>query len=47
MYEEASLKTTMSLALLNFSQNFIFSTAITAVMLMAAQGIQAGNKIII
>ncbi|XP_065907533.1 iron-sulfur clusters transporter ABCB7, mitochondrial-like isoform X2 [Dysidea avara] len=42
-YEEASLKTTTSLALLNFSQNLTFSTAITAVMLMAAQGIQSGT----
>lgn len=43
MYETASLKTTTSLALLNFSQNFVFSTAITAAMLMSAQAIQSGQ----
>jgi len=41
-YEEAYVKTTTSLALLNFLQSLTFSTAITAVMLMAAQGIQNG-----
>ncbi len=36
-YEEASLKTSQSLALLNFGQNAIFSTALSAVMLLAAR----------
>ena len=41
-YEEAALKTTSSLALLNFGQNAIFSVSLTAIMLMAAEGIQSG-----
>ena len=41
-YEAASLKTASSLALLNFGQNAIFSTALTAIMLMTTGGIQAG-----
>ncbi|XP_065907344.1 iron-sulfur clusters transporter ABCB7, mitochondrial-like isoform X2 [Dysidea avara] len=42
-YEEAYVKTTTSLALLNFLQSLTFSTTITAVMLLAAQGIQSGT----
>ncbi|XP_019395916.1 PREDICTED: ATP-binding cassette sub-family B member 7, mitochondrial [Crocodylus porosus] len=42
-YENASLKTTSTLALLNFGQNTIFSIGLTAVMVLASQGIVAGN----
>ena len=42
-YEKASLKTTTSLALLNWGQNAIFSVGITAVMIMAANNIMAGE----
>ena len=41
-YETASLKTTTSLAFLNFGQNFIFSSALTVMMLLASQGIMQG-----
>ncbi|XP_065201952.1 iron-sulfur clusters transporter ABCB7, mitochondrial [Planococcus citri] len=41
-YEEASLKTSTSLALLNFGQNAIFSSAISIAMILAAQQIGAG-----
>ncbi|XP_077977686.1 iron-sulfur clusters transporter ABCB7, mitochondrial-like [Glandiceps talaboti] len=42
-YEQASLKTTTSLALLNFGQNLIFSTSLAAIMVLASKGIIAGN----
>jgi len=42
-YEEASLKTSTSLAFLNFGQNLIFSSALSMIMIMAAQDILAGN----
>uniref|UniRef100_A0A914UU00 Iron-sulfur clusters transporter ABCB7, mitochondrial n=1 Tax=Plectus sambesii TaxID=2011161 RepID=A0A914UU00_9BILA len=42
-YEKASLKTTKSLALLNFTQNAIFSAGLIGVMYLAAQGIQTGT----
>ena len=42
-YEIASLKTTKSLALLNWGQNAIFSTGLTAIMLLASQGIIDGS----
>ncbi|XP_008553542.1 iron-sulfur clusters transporter ABCB7, mitochondrial [Microplitis demolitor] len=42
-YEEASLKTSTSLALLNFGQNLIFSGALTLIMLMAAKNIINGT----
>lgn len=42
-YEGASLKTSSSLALLNFGQNTIFSVALSAIMLMAANDIVNGN----
>ncbi|XP_042334682.1 iron-sulfur clusters transporter ABCB7, mitochondrial [Sceloporus undulatus] len=42
-YENASLKTTSTLALLNFGQNAIFSVGLTAAMVLASQGIIAGN----
>merc|ERR1719154_174568 len=42
-YETASLKTSQTLAALNFGQNLIFSSALSVVMMMAAQDIMAGN----
>jgi ATP-binding cassette, subfamily B (MDR/TAP), member 7 len=42
-YEDASLKTSSSLALLNFGQNAIFSVALSAIMLMAANDIAHGT----
>lgn len=41
-YQEASLKTTTSLAFLNFGQNLIFSSALTVMMLLASQKIMQG-----
>ncbi|XP_012686114.1 iron-sulfur clusters transporter ABCB7, mitochondrial [Clupea harengus] len=43
VYESSSLKTTSTLAMLNFGQSAIFSMGLTAVMLMASQGIMAGT----
>ncbi|XP_069748911.1 iron-sulfur clusters transporter ABCB7, mitochondrial isoform X2 [Narcine bancroftii] len=42
-YEDASLKTTSSLAVLNFGQNLIFSFGLTGIMILASQGILAGT----
>lgn len=42
-FEKASLKTTSSLALLNFAQNAIFSSGLVAVMCMAANKISTGE----
>lgn len=42
-YEDASLKTSTSLALLNFGQNAIFSVALSTIMLMAANDIANGT----
>lgn len=42
-YEDASLKTSSSLAMLNFGQNVIFSISLSAIMLMAAKEIAAGR----
>ncbi|XP_028165194.1 ATP-binding cassette sub-family B member 7, mitochondrial isoform X1 [Ostrinia furnacalis] len=42
-YEQASLKTASSLALLNFGQHAIFSAGLSAIMLLAANEIAAGN----
>lgn len=42
-YEEASLKTSSSLAMLNFGQNAIFSVALSAIMVLAANEIAAGR----
>ncbi|XP_038603627.1 ATP-binding cassette sub-family B member 7, mitochondrial [Tachyglossus aculeatus] len=42
-YESASLKTTTTLAMLNFGQNAIFSVGLTAIMVLASQGIVAGS----
>ncbi|XP_065293794.2 iron-sulfur clusters transporter ABCB7, mitochondrial isoform X1 [Dermacentor albipictus] len=41
-YQEASLKTTTSLALLNFGQNAIFSASLSAIMVLASQNILNG-----
>ena len=42
-YEKASLKTSSSLALLNFGQNFIFSTALIGMMWLATDKIIQGQ----
>ncbi|KAL3882272.1 hypothetical protein ACJMK2_028634 [Sinanodonta woodiana] len=42
-YEEASLKTTTSLAMLNWGQNVIFSVGLTAIMVLASQNIMSGT----
>lgn len=42
-YEDASLKVATSLAYLNSGQNFIFSTALTAMMVLTAQNVLAGG----
>uniref|UniRef100_A0A8C7WM29 Iron-sulfur clusters transporter ABCB7, mitochondrial n=1 Tax=Oryzias sinensis TaxID=183150 RepID=A0A8C7WM29_9TELE len=43
LYESSSLKTTSTLAMLNFGQSAIFSVGLTAIMLLASKGIAAGN----
>ena len=42
-YEVASLKTTSSLALLNFGQQAIFSVALASAMLLSANQIVQGS----
>lgn len=42
-YEDASLKTSSSLAMLNFGQNVIFSVALSAIMVLAANEIAMGR----
>nr|XP_022899895.1 ATP-binding cassette sub-family B member 7, mitochondrial-like [Onthophagus taurus]XP_022918912.1 ATP-binding cassette sub-family B member 7, mitochondrial-like [Onthophagus taurus] len=42
-YEDASLKTSTSLAALNFGQNAIFSAALSGIMILAANEIVKGN----
>lgn len=42
-YENASLKTASSLALLNFGQNAIFSAGLSLIMLLASKEIAQGN----
>ncbi|KAK0266948.1 Iron-sulfur clusters transporter atm1, mitochondrial [Friedmanniomyces endolithicus] len=42
-YEDASIKVATSLAYLNTGQNLIFSTALTGMMYMAAQGVAEGS----
>ncbi|KAK7550221.1 iron ABC-transporter-like protein [Phyllosticta paracitricarpa] len=42
-YEDASIKVATSLAFLNSGQNIIFSTALTAMMYLAANGVAAGS----
>lgn len=41
-YQQAAVETQQSLSLLNFGQGAIFSTALMAAMLMAAEGINSG-----
>uniref|UniRef100_A0A7N8Y639 Iron-sulfur clusters transporter ABCB7, mitochondrial n=1 Tax=Mastacembelus armatus TaxID=205130 RepID=A0A7N8Y639_9TELE len=43
IYESSSLKTTSTLAMLNFGQSTIFSFGLTAIMLLASKGIAAGT----
>lgn len=43
-YEAAALKTTTSLAMLNFVQNAIFSSGLVAVMCLAGLNIQQGKN---
>jgi ABC transporter ATM len=43
-YEKASVKIATSLAMLNSGQNFIFSSALTMMMLLAAQGVIKGES---
>ncbi len=43
IYESASLKTTSTLAMLNFGQSAIFSIGLTGIMLLASKGIAAGE----
>lgn len=45
-YEKASVKIATSLALLNSGQNVIFSTALTGIMFLAAQGVINGTMTI-
>ena len=42
-YEKSSVKIATSLAFLNSGQNVIFSSALTLMMFMAAQGVVNGN----
>ncbi|KAB2575521.1 Iron-sulfur clusters transporter atm1 [Lasiodiplodia theobromae] len=42
-YEQASIKVATSLAFLNSGQNIIFSSALTAMMYLAANGVATGN----
>ncbi|KAK3025838.1 hypothetical protein RJ639_041286 [Escallonia herrerae] len=42
-YEDAALKTQRSLASLNFGQNAIFSTALSAAMVLCSHGIMSGQ----
>ncbi|RZC65561.1 hypothetical protein C5167_009255 [Papaver somniferum] len=42
-YEDASLKTSGSLAFLNFGQNVIFSTALSMAMVLCSDGIMRGE----
>jgi len=42
-YQDASIKVTTSLAFLNSGQNIIFSSALAAMMYMAANGVAAGE----
>ena len=42
-YERAAVKTSLSLAFLNFGQSFIITTGLVIVMVMAALGVQSGD----
>lgn len=41
-YEDAALKTQRSLAFLNFGQTLVFSTALSAAMVLSSNGIMSG-----
>lgn len=43
VYESSSLKTTYTLAMLNFGQSAIFSVGLTGIMVLASKGIAAGE----
>jgi ABC-type transport system involved in Fe-S cluster assembly fused permease/ATPase subunit len=43
-YQAAGVKTQQSLSLLNLGQNWIFSGALAAAMVMTSHGIAAGNN---
>ncbi|KAK5897223.1 hypothetical protein CesoFtcFv8_010302 [Champsocephalus esox] len=43
IYESSSLKTTYTLAMLNFGQSIIFSVGLTAIMVLASKGIASGS----
>ncbi|XP_062381025.1 iron-sulfur clusters transporter ABCB7, mitochondrial [Sardina pilchardus] len=43
VYESSSLKTTSTLAMLNFGQSAIFTMGLTAIMVLASKGIMAGT----
>ena len=45
-YEQSSLKIATSLAFLNSGQNVIFSTGLTLIMFLAAQGIVNGRVVL-
>lgn len=45
-YEKSSVLITTSLAYLNSGQNVIFSTALTATMFLAAQGVLNGESVV-
>jgi ABC-type transport system involved in Fe-S cluster assembly fused permease/ATPase subunit len=42
-YEKAAIKTSLTLAFLNFGQSFIITTGLVIVMVMAALGVQSGE----
>ena len=42
-YEEAAIKTSYSLAMLNFGQTFLITAGLVAVMVMAAMGVRDGS----
>lgn len=42
-YEDAALKTQRSLAILNFGQSLVFSTALSAAMVLTSNGILNGQ----